>query len=109
MEWKDYAEQIKDLLKLDGSPVAITYSMYPPSKKDKGKFRVCNAFLDASHGKIIDLTAETSACGGGTWHLGLGEKFKGEAAKALKETGQLVLRIMSSDLKLQVGNLLLQL
>ncbi|MFQ5868946.1 MAG: DUF169 domain-containing protein, partial [Candidatus Zixiibacteriota bacterium] len=45
----------------------------------------CDAFLDARDDKIIDLTASTSACSGGTWHLGLGERPKGEYDKALKE------------------------
>ena len=85
MEWIEYAKKIKKVLDLEGSPVAVTYSLYPPKKKSKGKLRVCNAFLAVSKGKIIDLTAETSACGGGTLHLGLGDKFTGEAAKALKE------------------------
>jgi len=85
MNWKDYASEIKEVLGLEGSPVAITYSMEPPSSAAKGKHRVCNAFLQARDGKVIDLTASTSACGGGTWHLGLGERPKGEGDKAMKE------------------------
>jgi len=85
MKWKDYAMEIKEVLGLKGSPVAITYSMESPSSAASGKYRVCNAFLQARDGKIIDLTAATSACRGGTWHLGLGERPKGEGDKALKE------------------------
>jgi uncharacterized protein (DUF169 family) len=85
MEWKEYSKQIKELLGLKGSPVAITYSMDPVGDTDHGKTRVCNAFLKARDGKIIDLTKENSTCGGGTWHLGLGERPGGEADKALKE------------------------
>jgi len=85
MEWKDYASQIKELLGLKGNPVAITYSMEPPSASEAGKHRVCDAFLLASDGKVIDLTAGTSGCHGGTWHLGLGERPTGEADRALKE------------------------
>jgi len=85
MQWKDYAHQIRELLGLKGNAVAITYSMKPPSTSVDGKHRVCDAFLQARDGKIIDLTASTSACSGGTWHLGLGERPKGEADKALKE------------------------
>jgi len=84
-EWQDFAGEIGELLGLKGSPVAITYSMEPPPKSAGGKHRVCNAFLDARDGKVIDLTVSTSACSGGTWHLGLGERPKGEADKALKE------------------------
>jgi len=85
MEWKDYSIKIKEILQLEGSPVAITYSIYPPKIKSKGKVRVCNAFLSVSKGEIYDLTAESSACHGGTWHLGLGEKYTGKRDIALKE------------------------
>jgi uncharacterized protein (DUF169 family) len=85
MQWNDYASEIKEVLKLEGSPVAITYSMELPTNAAPGKSRVCNAFLQARDGKVIDITAETSACKGGTWHLGLGEPPKGDSAKAFKE------------------------
>jgi uncharacterized protein (DUF169 family) len=85
MKWRDYASEIKEILELRGSPVAITYSMKSPSGASRSKWRVCDAFLQARDGKIIDLTASTSACRGGTWHLGLGERPKGEGDKALKE------------------------
>ena len=85
MEWKDYADQLRELLGLKGSPVAITYSMKPPSTSAAGKYRVCDAFLHSRGGKVIDLTVSSSSCTGGTWHLGLGERPKGEGDKALKE------------------------
>jgi len=84
-EWKDYGGEIREVLGLEGNPVAITYSMKAPSASSDEKYRVCDAFLQARDGKVIDLTASTSACPGGTWHLGLGERPKGEADKALKE------------------------
>jgi uncharacterized protein (DUF169 family) len=85
MEWNDYAAEIKELLGLKGEPVAITYSMEPPAAAERGRHRVCDALLLASHGKVIDLTRSSSACPGGTWHLGLGEQPTGEADKALKD------------------------
>jgi uncharacterized protein (DUF169 family) len=85
MQWKDYADKIRELLGLKGNPVAITYSMKPPSSSVDGKHRVCDAFLCARDGKVIDLTTSTSACSGGTWHLGLGERPKGDEDKALNE------------------------
>jgi uncharacterized protein (DUF169 family) len=85
MEWKDYAKIIRGLLELKGNPVAITYSMKPPSKSIGRNYRVCDAFLKVRDGKVIDLTESTSACAGGTWHLGLSERPKGEADKALKD------------------------
>lgn len=85
MEWKNYAEEIKALLGLSGSPVAITYSMESPAVAAAGKYRVCEAFLKARDGEIIDLTAKSSSCRGGSWHLGLAERPKEEGDKALKE------------------------
>jgi uncharacterized protein (DUF169 family) len=85
MEWKNYARELTKLLELKGNPVAVTYSMNPPSTSRGGKCRVCDAFIKARDGAVIDLTAETSTCEGGTWHLGLGDPPKGEADKALKE------------------------
>jgi uncharacterized protein (DUF169 family) len=85
MKWREYAGEIKEVLGLRGSPVAVTYSMGPPSKASSGKCRVCDAFLQARDGKVIDLTAKSSACPGGTWHLGLGERPKGEGDKAFKD------------------------
>lgn len=85
MEWKEYASEIKEVLGLKGSPVAITYSQEPPSESAGGDHRVCEALLRARNGEVIDLTAETSTCNGGTWHLGLGERPKGQAGKALQE------------------------
>ena len=85
MEWKADSDHIRELLGLEGSPIAITFSMSPPSTSVKGKHRVCDALLLARDGNVIDLTASTSACNGGTWHLGLGERPKGEGDRALKE------------------------
>ncbi|OPX22429.1 MAG: hypothetical protein B1H03_04420 [Planctomycetales bacterium 4484_113] len=85
MEWKEYAPEIKEVLELEGSPVAITYSQEPAPDSAGGRHRVCEALLRARDGDVIDLTAENSACPGGTWHLGLGEAPKGEAGKALQE------------------------
>jgi len=84
-EWQDYGVRIKEILGLEGSPVAITYSIQPPATSANEKHRVCDAFLAARDGKVVDLTVATSACPGGTWHLGLGERPQGDADKALKE------------------------
>ncbi|KPL11077.1 hypothetical protein AMJ85_04720 [candidate division BRC1 bacterium SM23_51] len=85
MEWKEYAKEITRVLALKGSPVAVTFSMKPPTTSDSGRYRVCDAFLKARNGAIIDLTAETSVCSGGSVYLGLKEPPKGEAEEALKD------------------------
>jgi len=84
MVWKKYSKRLKDLLGLEGSPIAVTYSMTPASGAQKGKRMVCRALLEARDGKIINLSKESSACPGGTWHLGLGPKPTGDQDKFLK-------------------------
>jgi uncharacterized protein (DUF169 family) len=85
MDWKGYADEIGKLLGLKGSPVAVTYSMNPPSSSADGAYRVCDAFLHARDGEVVDLTVSTSGCPGGSFYLGLSEPLKGEEDKAVKE------------------------
>ena len=85
MVWKKYSQMLKDLLGLEGSPVAVTYSMTPATGAQRGKRMVCRALLDARDGKIINLSAKTSACPGGSWHLGLAPRPTGEGDKFLKK------------------------
>lgn len=85
MEWKAYGDEVRKLLKLDGYPVAVTYAMDTASAAAGGKHRVCNALLAARAGAVIDLTATTCACPGGTFQLGLAPRPTGEDARALKE------------------------
>ncbi|HVO76518.1 MAG TPA: DUF169 domain-containing protein [Candidatus Bathyarchaeia archaeon] len=85
MEWTNYSEELRSLLGLEGSPVAVTFSMEPAEGAAGGKCRVCDAFLKARDGATIDLTAATSSCMGGTWFLGLGAPPTGDADKALKD------------------------
>jgi uncharacterized protein (DUF169 family) len=85
VEWKAYAEEIRELLELEGHPVAVTYALEAPSSAAGGRHRVCDALLAARAGAVIDLTAASCACGGGTSQLGLGPRPTGEDDKALKE------------------------
>lgn len=85
MSWKGYSKTLKEVLGIGGSPIAITYSMKPVSGAQKGKYRVCNLLLKVRDGAIFNLNKENSACPGGTWHLGLGERPSGEDSVALKE------------------------
>lgn len=84
MKWQDYSIRLKGLLGLEGSPVAITYSMEPAPRAKKGKRMVCRALLDARDGAVINLNADSCACPGGAWHLGLAPRPTGEADKFLK-------------------------
>jgi uncharacterized protein (DUF169 family) len=85
MGWKGYADTLKSVLNLKGSPIAVTYSMEPNPRGKEGRHWVCHALQKAREGEIFSLSRETSSCGGGTFHLGLGPRPTGEADKALKE------------------------
>jgi len=84
MVWQEYSKRLREVLGLEGSPIGVSYSMVPASKGKSGKHWVCQALLDAGKGAIINLSQESCACPGGTWHLGLGPRPSGEADKLLK-------------------------
>lgn len=84
-EWIDQAQRLIALLGLRGSPVAVTYSLEPDPRAMPGRYWVCQALQEARGGAILDLTPQTSACNGGTFHLGLGPRPTGEADRALKK------------------------
>lgn len=86
MDWKDYSPRLKELLVLEGSPVAVTYSMTPAlAGAETDRYAVCQALIEARSGAVIDLTRETCACPGGVWHLGLGPRPSGKAGEVLKK------------------------
>jgi uncharacterized protein (DUF169 family) len=86
VDWRDYSLRLKELLALDGSPIAVTYSMTPaPAATETGRNAVCQALMKARSGAVIDLTRESSACPGGVWHLGLGPRPSGKTADVLKK------------------------
>lgn len=83
MLWKKHAKALTDALKLKGHIVGITYTNDRIKGADGEKCRACTALMKAYKGKSILLGLENSVCGGGTWHLGLGERPSGEDSKAL--------------------------
>ena len=84
MVWQEYSKRLREVLGLEGSPIAVTYSMKPASGATQEKYAVCQALLDARDGAIINLNKESCACPGGVWHLGLGPRPSGEGDKLLK-------------------------
>jgi len=73
MIWHDYAGQLKEVLKLDGSPVGVAYSDTPAENGKNSRVLPCAAFYQAARkGSTFNICAETSGCPGGTTHLGLG-------------------------------------
>ncbi len=85
MIWKEYSARLKEVLALEGSPIAVTYSMTPVSGAETERRMVCQALLDARSGAIINLSQESCPCPGGVWHLGLGPRPSGEGDKMLKK------------------------
>ncbi len=85
MRWKRQAKVLTDALKLKGHIVSITYTNDRVRGADSKNCRACTALMKAHKGKSILLGLENSACGGGTWHLGLGERPSGAGGKALMD------------------------
>ena len=74
MCWQDWSQELKSVLELKGSPVALTYASEPASNAThEGRLWVCRALKAAREGEVINLTAETSGCPGGSTYLGLRE------------------------------------
>ncbi len=74
MFWQDWSQELKSVLELKGSPVALTYASEPASNAThEGRLWVCRALKAACEGEVINLTAETSGCPGGSTYLGLRE------------------------------------
>jgi len=84
MEWQAWGEQLREVLGLEHLPVAITYTDHPPEGLPQTRCRVCGALLRVAAGEMLDMTAGTSACPGGTMYLGLGQQPP-ERAQALRE------------------------
>ena len=85
MIWQDYARQLKDVLELDGSPVAVTFSNTPADNGKATKTMACTAFYQAARkGITFNITAETCACPGGATFLGLSAPSPERAATTKK-------------------------
>lgn len=84
MIWREYSQRLKEVLSLEGSPIAVTYSMTPAAEATEGKHMVCRALPAARNGATINLSRESCACPGGVWHLGLGPRPSGEAFRGLQ-------------------------
>lgn len=88
MKPKDYAEKLKDALKLEGEPVGVKYSKEVPEDKTEGKYPVCGAILSASEGKTIALSEETCSCPGGKYHIGLAKSEQREIDREFLVEGE---------------------
>ena len=72
MIWQDYARQLKEVLALDGSPVAVTFSNTPAKNGKGSKTMACAAFYQAARkGVTYNISVESCSCPGGATSLGL--------------------------------------
>ena len=85
MVWQEYSKRLREVLRLKGSPIAVSYSMVPASGASQGSYFVCQALLDARDGAIINISKESCFCPGGAWHLGLTPRPSGKEYKFLQK------------------------
>jgi len=69
-EWQQFSLELKELLGLEFSPVAINCLKKPLSGPQEKKLRICRAILDAGKGQALQIDKNNNACFGAAWHLG---------------------------------------
>lgn len=70
----DSVRNIRNALGIEREAVAVKYTDESTAAKiAEGQYAVCNGMLEAANGKVIMLTEENCACGGGKSHIGLTE------------------------------------
>ncbi|HHY37480.1 MAG TPA: DUF169 domain-containing protein [Clostridia bacterium] len=84
MKWQDYGKTLKEVLQLEGSPVAVTYTDEPVSNDSSKGYAVCGAIAAARRGEVINLSAANCSCLGGSGHVGLAPRSP-EAFSKLKK------------------------
>jgi uncharacterized protein (DUF169 family) len=84
MEWQRWGQQLTEVLGLKKLPVGVSFADAAPGGTSAAKCRVCGALREAAQGAVIDLTAENSACPGGSQYLGLRAQAP-EHARTLRE------------------------
>lgn len=83
MSWKKQSTRLREVLALNGHPVAITYSIESPPPDVPPQYWVCEVLNSARMGKEVRLTAHSCACKSGAWQLGLIPPPEGEEFQAL--------------------------
>jgi uncharacterized protein (DUF169 family) len=72
MIWQEYAQQLKEVLSLEGSPIGVAFSDLPASNGKGSRIFPCSAFYQAARkGVTFNISAETNTCPGGMTSLGL--------------------------------------
>jgi len=85
MIWQEWSKTLVEVLKLKGSPIAITYSIDPEPAPSPEKYWVCQIWKEVREGKTICLTKENSGCMGGSTQLGLAARPAGKPERALQK------------------------
>ncbi|MBN2167666.1 MAG: DUF169 domain-containing protein [Actinobacteria bacterium] len=83
-EFKQYSDELTELLGLKNNPVAVTFTNEPVNGPPQ-KARMCQAVKGAGAGKSFVLDKDTSLCPGGTWHCGLSEKPSGDYRRGIQK------------------------
>jgi len=68
--WQGFSLTLKEVLRLDSSPVGINCIKDGHQDATLEKARICRAFLKAATGEIIKISRSNNACFGAAWHLG---------------------------------------
>ena len=84
-EWQGYAQRLKELFKLEDSPVAVSCLKGPLENAGPQKIRICRALLDAARGKSFTISKENNACFGASWHLGFRKLDDPKVEKLVKK------------------------
>ena len=85
MEWQKHALTLKELLKLEDSPVAVSCLKGSIEGPAGQKVRICRAILDAAQGKDFKISKENNACFGASWHLGFQRLDDPKVEKLVKQ------------------------
>lgn len=84
-EWQQFSLDLKELLSLEYSPVAINCLKGPLLKSSDKKLRICRAILDAGKGQSLQIDKQTNACFGAAWHLGFHKITDKQALEMIKK------------------------
>jgi uncharacterized protein (DUF169 family) len=84
-EWQRYALRLKELFKLEDSPVAVSCLKGSVDGAGGQRIRICRAILDAAEGKSFKISKENNACFGASWHLGFRKLDDPKVEKLVKK------------------------
>lgn len=84
MKFKEEALKLKNILKLQNSPVAVTFSDLSLGLKEEKEF-VCRSIKRASEGESLCFSKKNTLCEIGSYYLGFSEKPKKDEYQLVEE------------------------